>query len=98
MAEGEPPVSPAADWLNDDETTAARDRQAAVALDFAKLHLVFEQDPRAEALLKGWENDVVNTRIAPGSPIDAYARAEAVRAFVHTIRRQLNIAKTGKLA
>lgn len=85
-------------FLDEDEQAEQREREADQALAYAQQHLVFETDPRAAAILKSWEEQVVNTVIPVGAPIDAYARAEAVRAFVNMIRRQVNIAKTGKLA
>ena len=85
-------------FLDEDEQAEQREKEADAAMVLAQNHLVFETDPRAAALLKMWEEQVVTTVIPVGAPIDAYARAEAVRAFVGMIRRQVNIAKTGKLA
>ncbi len=89
---------PDTDFLDTDAQAEIREQQANRALEFAQLHLCFVDDGRAAVLLKFWKDNVVNRRIPPGSPIDAYAAAEAVRAFVTEIERQVEIAKTGKLA
>ena len=86
------------DFIGQDAQAAARIAQADKALEFAQMHLFFDTDPRAKMLLKFWKDNLVNRRIPPGSPLDAYAAAEAVRAFIAEIERQVEVARTGKLA
>lgn len=81
------------DWLEGD-SEEARQAQAEAGLVLAKNYLVFRQDPRAAFLLKQWEESV-EQMVPAGSPIDAYARAEALRAFVNVIRRHIAIAERG---
>lgn len=84
-------------FLDEDEQAEDRLKEADAALAFAQKHLFFETDPRAVELLKFWEDNVCARRVPVGSTLDAYAAAEAVRAFIGEIRRQVTIAKTGSL-
>lgn len=86
------------DFLSLGENEEARIEMANKALVFAQQHLFFVTDPRAVELLKFWKNTVVARRVPVGSTLDAYAAAEAVRAFVFEIDRQVEIAKTGNIS
>ena len=85
------------DFIGQDAAEQTRIAQQDSALAFAQQHLFFITDPRAAALLKFWKDNVVNRRIPPGSPLDAYAAAEAVRAFVGEIERQIGVAQRGSV-
>lgn len=85
------------DFLDIEANETARLSHADSALAFAQQHLFFVSDARAAGLLKFWKDYVVNRRVPPGSPLDAYAAAEAVRAFVYEIERQVEVAKRGSL-
>lgn len=86
----------APDFLDLGEADQTREAQFRKDLEFAELHLVFVQDPRAAQLLKMWEETVAERRVPLGSSLDAYAAAEAVRAFIAVIKRQIKFAQSGK--
>ncbi len=88
------------DWMEEDvrqEMTAVnttKEAQRVAALDFARLHLVFEQDPRAKKLLETWRSQFVEQRVGVLNTIQQYAAYEATRSFVLTILDQLKFAHT----
>lgn len=87
------------DWLDspDPREKPAVDPQELIrqqALEFAKLFLVFEQEPRAAALLKQWSDAVESRDTAPNASHAEYAYWESRRAFIRGIQRQLQFAKT----
>jgi hypothetical protein len=86
------------DFLSGADSDDARTQTADAALAFAQSHMFFITDPRAAKLLQFWKDTVVSTRIPVGSPIDAYAAAEAIRAFVGQIDRQIEMAKKGSVS
>lgn len=97
MRPGEDVFAESDDFMGEDAAEQTRVAQQDKALEFAQQHLFFITDPRAAALLKLWKDTVVNRRVPPGSPLDAYAAAEAVRAFVTEIERQVETAQRGSV-
>ena len=83
------------DFLDEGAQAKGRETQLNKDLEFAQTHLFFDTDPRAAALLKFWKETVVARRVPIGSTLDAYAAAEAVRAFVAVIEQQIAFAKKG---
>jgi hypothetical protein len=81
--------------IPDDEQ--ARARLEAQALEFARNYLVFVRDPRAKALLEHWTKTLARRRISVNAPHTEYAAVCAIRDFVEDIKRQIEIAETGKL-
>lgn len=83
---------PADDWL-DDKYAGARQDMKQAQIEFAKLHMVFVTNPAAAELLQHWV-DLAERRVPVGSSLDVYARTEALRAFMKTIKEQIEIAKS----
>lgn len=80
------------DWLDEEAPAAARESQRVLAVTFAQHYLVFEQDPRARALLEHWTKTLSRRRTPVGAPVQEYAANEALRAFVDSIHDQLALA------
>lgn len=84
----------------DFETQADEQRaqQEAAALERAQLHAeLFLRHPAGKALLADWDAMFMKQRVDPGSSIDAYARAEAMRSFLQAIHDYIEMAQKGLL-
>lgn len=76
--------------LDDDEARAA---QRAAALETASLYLVFVTDERGRQLLALWDDTLGRKRLPPTASVQEFAYAEAQRAFVDGIHRQIELAR-----
>jgi hypothetical protein len=74
------------------EAEANAERQRKQFSEISDLHTIFIHDERARRLLDMWKR-AARVRTPPGSPIDVYARKEAIREFVETIEDQVEIAR-----
>lgn len=81
------------DWL-EDGGASVRQVQRDAAVEFTQNFLVFEQDPRARALLEMWHNTLAQKRTPVNAPHTEYAANEAVRAFVEGIYANIKLART----
>jgi hypothetical protein len=84
------------DWLNgeDADAVAARIDQKLKAVEFAQLYKVFEDDPRAAALLKHWVDTIEQRDVPPSASLQEYAHFEGRRSFIRGIQRELKFAQT----
>lgn len=84
------------DWLDTDdkEVSAYRIAQKDLAVDFAQNYKVFEDDPRAVALLNHWVDTVEQRDVPPSASHQEYAHFEGRRSFIRGIQRQLKLAQT----
>lgn len=57
----------------------------------SKLYTIFTNDARGRELLKMWR-ETARYRVPPGSSLDVYARAEAIRSFIDIIEQQIELA------
>lgn len=83
-------------WLTQmDAASPVTDDAAARELDFARLYMVFEQDPRGRALLDHWKQTIGRRRLQPTASLQEYAFAEGQRMFVQGIQEQIEKAQQG---
>lgn len=80
------------DWLDEGKNEQQRAELQAKAIEFAELYLVFEQDPRAMALLEHWDEHYRRKRTPVNAPHTEYAANEAMRAFIEGIHEQIRFA------
>lgn len=83
---------PEQDWL--DQSTPVQKATEAAGLEFAKLYLVFESDPRAKRIFDHWKETLLHKRTPISATIQEYAANEAVRSFIAGIEGQLKIARS----
>lgn len=82
------------EWEDLFPRTAEKELQRKqAALDFAKLYLVFEQDPRARQIYAHWVKEIEQRDLTPTTTHSEFAYWESRRAFVRGIGRQLELAK-----
>lgn len=84
-------------WLDGEDeqgVTAQRADVKAKAVEFAQLYRVFEDDPRAAALLKHWVDTIEQRDVPPSASLQEYAHFEGRRAFIRGIQRELRFAQT----
>lgn len=82
-------------WLDDmDDPSIGQNKQREQNLEFARLHKVFEEDPRGRELLEFWQKTVMRKRVPANATLQEYAAHEAVRCFIQTIEDQLRFATT----
>lgn len=80
------------DWL--DISTPVQQATELAGLEFAKLYLVFESDPRAKRILDHWRETLLHKRTPTNASIQEYAANEAVRCFIAGIEGQLKQARS----
>lgn len=80
------------DFLND-SATEIRQKQQALAVEFAKNYEVFVSDPRGAALLAHWDKALVRGITPIESSLQKYAADNALREFVVKIHQQIEIAR-----
>lgn len=80
------------DWMDEDAAPLARDEQRVKAVQYAQNYLVFEQDPRARAILEHWTKTISRRRTPVAATVQEYAANEAARAFVDGIHDQIAFA------
>ena len=79
-----------------DTSDIERERQHALAVDYARLYTsAFVDNPAGATLLADWTERLLNKRIPINAPHTEYAAVEAVRAFVHDIHQQIEMARRG---
>lgn len=83
------------DWMEEGQSVQEiREDERVKALNFAKLYEVFEQDPRAKALLAHWIDSVEKRDVPPTASHAEFSYWEGRRVFIRGIQRQIEFAHT----
>lgn len=80
------------DFLNFDAGKVEENKQASI--EFARNYEIFVNDPRGRAILDHWDKTLLRKRTPVTAPVQQYAADEAVRAFIHGVRDQIELAQT----